>query len=78
MESNFAISLVFQLPPYELELKISTLYAFSRDWRRLHVFATSSDWLIALSLYAVIGQSSYFNFGFIFKTALVNIFSTCH
>ena len=39
-------------------------YAFSRAKRRLHVFATSSDWFIGLSLPAVIGQSNYFGFGF--------------
>ena len=32
--------------------------------RRLHVFASSSDWFIGLSASSVIGQSNYFGFGF--------------
>ena len=32
--------------------------AFSRAWRRLHVFASSSDWVIGLSASVVIGQSN--------------------
>ena len=43
---------------------VACLYAFSRVWRRLHVFALSSDWFIGLSASAVIGQSNYFGFGF--------------
>ena len=39
-------------------------YAFSRAWRRLHVFASSSDWFIGLSASLVIGQSDYFGFRF--------------
>ena len=35
---------------------------FSRAWHRLHVFASSSDWLIALFASVVIGQSDYFGF----------------
>ena len=43
---------------------MTCLYAFSRAWRQLHVFATSSDWFIGLSVSVVIGQSDYFGFGF--------------
>ena len=39
-------------------------HAFSRAWRRLHVFASSSDWLIVLFMFVVIGQSNNFGFGF--------------
>ena len=39
------------------------LDAFSRAWRRLHVFALSSDWFIALFTSVVIGQSNDFGFG---------------
>ena len=39
--------------------------AFSRAWRKLHVFASSSDWLIMLFTSVVIGQKNYFGFGFI-------------
>ena len=34
-------------------------HAFSRAWRRLQVFASSSDWFIGLSASVVIGQSNY-------------------
>ena len=40
------------------------LYAFSRARRKLHVFASTSDWFIKLSVSVVIGQSTYFGFGF--------------
>jgi len=33
-------------------------WLFSRDWHRLHVFVSSSDWFIALSAFALIGQMS--------------------
>ena len=36
----------------------------SRAWRRLHVFASISDWFITLFASVVIGQSNYFGFGF--------------
>ena len=36
----------------------------SHAWRRLHVFALSSDWFIGLFTTVVIGQSNYFGFGF--------------
>ena len=39
-------------------------HAFSRAWRRLQVFASSSDWLIVLFTSVVIGQRNYFGFGF--------------
>ena len=38
-------------------------HAFSRAWRRLHVFASSSDGLIVLFTSVVIGQRNYFGFG---------------
>ena len=37
--------------------------AFSRAWRRLHVFALISDWFIALFACAVIGHSNCLGFG---------------
>ena len=39
-------------------------HTFSRAWRRLHVFDSSSDWFIGLSASVVIGHSNYFGFGF--------------
>ena len=36
--------------------------AFSRAWRRLHVFASRSDWLSGLSASVVIGRSDYIGF----------------
>ena len=35
----------------------------SRAWRRLHVFASSSDWFIGLVTTVVIGQSNNLGFG---------------
>ena len=43
---------------------VTSSHAFSRAWRRLHVFSSSSDWFIRLSAPVVIGQSNYFGFGF--------------
>ena len=43
---------------------VTTSHAFSRPWRRLHIFSLSSDWFIGLSRSVVIGQSNYFGFGF--------------
>ena len=43
---------------------VSCSLAFSRACRRLHVFDSNSDWLIALFTSVVIGQSNYFRFGF--------------
>ena len=42
------------------------LTAFSRAWGRLHVFSSSSDWLIALFTWVIVivVQSNYFGFGF--------------
>ena len=40
------------------------LHGFSRAWRKLHVFASSSDWFVVLFSSVVIGQSDYFRFGF--------------
>ena len=39
-------------------------HAFSRAWRRRHVFTSSSNRFIGLSASVVIGQSNYFGFGF--------------
>ena len=39
-------------------------HAFSRAWRRLHAFASNSDWFVTLFLSVVTGQSNYFGFGF--------------
>ena len=39
-------------------------HAFSRAWRRLHVFASNSDWLVVLCTSIATGQSNYFGFGF--------------
>ena len=39
-------------------------HAFSPVWRRLHVFAFISDWLVMLFKSVAIGQSNYFGFGF--------------
>ena len=54
----------------QLEVKpkpiMTCSHAFSRAWRRLHVFAVTCDWLIVLSVSVVIGQSN--DFGFCFTT----------
>ena len=34
-------------------------HEFSRAWRRLHVFASNSDWFTALFVSPMIGQSNY-------------------
>ena len=39
-------------------------HAFSRALRQLYVFALSFDWFTGLSVSFVIGQRSYFGFGF--------------
>ena len=41
---------------------VTCLHAFSRAWRQLHVFASSSDWFIGLFTTDVISQSNYFGF----------------
>ena len=43
-------------------------HAFSRAWRQLRAFASSSDWFTALSV--VIGQSDHF--GFVFYESQLN------
>ena len=43
---------------------VSWSYAFSRAWHRLHVFASNSDWFIALFQSVVIGQDNIFGFRF--------------
>ena len=42
---------------------MTCLHVFSRAWRRLHVFASSSDWFNGLSASSVIGGRNYFGFG---------------
>ena len=42
---------------------VTCLHAFFRAWGRLHVFASSSDWFIALFTTVVISQSNNFGFG---------------
>ena len=39
---------------------VTCSYVFSRAWRRIYVFASSSDWFIGLSASVVIGQNDYF------------------
>ena len=36
-----------------------TVHVFSRAWRQLHVYASSSDWFTRFSESVVIGQSDY-------------------
>ena len=51
-------------------------HAFSRAWRRLHVFASNCDCFIVYSTLAAIGQSNYFAFDFFdaqLQTALLGI-----
>ena len=43
---------------------VTCSHSFSRAWRWLRVFVSSSDWFIGLSDYVVIGQSNYFGFDF--------------
>ena len=38
-------------------------HAFSRAWHQLQIFASHSDWLIALFTSVMIGQSNFFAFG---------------
>ena len=51
---------------------VTCSHAFSRPWRRLHIFALNSDWFIIVALFAcvVIGHSNFFGFGFT-KTAQI-------
>ena len=39
-------------------------HAFSRAWRQLRVFSSSTNWLIVLFTSVVFGQRNYFGFGF--------------
>ena len=39
-------------------------YAFSRAWRWLHIFASSSNWFLVLFSSVLIGQSDYFELKF--------------
>ena len=48
----------------KLIVRVTCLHAFSRAWRRLHVFTSSSDWFIGFSASVVIGHSNYFGFRF--------------
>ena len=48
----------------QTETNRAWLHAFSRAWCRLHVFASSSDWLIVLFTFFVIGRTYYFGFSF--------------
>ena len=52
MDSNY------YFPARIEQFSLTCSYAFSRAWRRLHVFASSSDWFIGLSAFVVIGQSN--------------------
>ena len=56
------------LAPNQSEIKLKPIascsHVFSRAWRRLHVFASRSDWFIGLSKSVVIGQRDFFGFGF--------------
>ena len=45
------------------EPTVTCSHAFSRAWRRFHVFASSSDWFIVLFTSVVIGQSACFGCG---------------
>ena len=49
----------------EAKLKpiVTCSHAFSRAWRKIYAFASSSDWFIALFASVVIGQSNSFGFG---------------
>ena len=73
--SNISIPSLFTLPPSPWPNDGSRgsnfLGRVSRAWRRVHVFASSSDWFIGLSVSVVIGQSDYLGFGFRFTTLKV-------
>ena len=75
---KFAVAFGFALLNFVIAFKISRHFlnqsevkpivtcshAFSRAWRRPHVFASSPDWFVELSVSVMIGQSDYFGFGF--------------
>ena len=46
----------------KLQPIVTCLHAFSRAWRWLHVFASSSDWFIGLSPSVLIDLSNWFCF----------------
>ena len=79
-ESNFAIALVLHSSALSLAknlfrfIKIKTnrdlLARFFRAWRRLKVFASSSQWSIRLLASVLISQSNCFRFGFTKETAI--------
>ena len=48
----------------KLKSIVTWSHAFSRAWRRLHVFTSSSHWFLVLFSSVVIGQSDYFGLGF--------------
>ena len=48
----------------KLIVRVTCLHEFSRAWRRLNVFTSSSDWFIEFSASVVIGHSNYFGFRF--------------
>ena len=72
VESNFHFALLRSvidsrnLQPIRSKPKAKgdLLDTFSRALRRLHVFASSSDWFIALFASVVIGHSKLVDFGF--------------
>ena len=78
VDRNFAFVLVLlyyywmaKLAPFFQQMgsqtktnRASLARAFSRAWHRLHVFASSSDWLIVLFRFVVTGQRNDFGFGF--------------
>ena len=53
-----------KLAPLEWESKpkpiVFSLHAFSHAWRKLHVFASNSDWLVVFFTSVAIDQSNYF------------------
>ena len=51
--------------------------AFSRAYRRLLIFALSSDWLLGIFPFVLIGRSDYFGFGFttLNRKALYQLFA---
>ena len=38
--------------------------AFPRTYSRLHVFTLSSDWLLVIFIFSLIGRCDHFGFGF--------------
>ena len=49
------------------------LYAFSRAWHRLHVFALNSDWSIVLFMFFVIGWSNLILWFWFYDTELKTV-----